>query len=193
VHTRPEADAPAAARLIREPTGVYALEVRGQVEEGGALEHGYEDMGLPLLETPPLPAQAPASPPPGWLRVHYGLASDGRPLEGWVRDDPARVSRFLWSERLPESPLFFLHSDSIRFFAAPAGESVAVALELGPGDPRFDYILYPLVTRGPWMQVVVATPSTYCFDPPTPQHDTVWIRYLNDAGRPRVWYYTRGC
>ena len=43
------------------------------------------------------------------------------------------------------------------------------------------------------MEVEVVTPSDYCFDPPTPTRDTAWIRHLDEAGRPRVWYHTRGC
>jgi hypothetical protein len=187
VHTRPDGSAPAVARLIHSAMAMYALEVRTPVSEGGALEYGYEDVGLPLLEPP---SGAPAS---GWLRVHYALAPDSAPLAGWVRSDATRLSHFLWSDRLPESPLFFLDADSIAFHASPGGPRVQVELVPEAGSQRFDYIMHALEAREGWMRAEVVSPSDYCFDPPSPRRDTVWIRYLNDRSRPRVWYYTRGC
>jgi hypothetical protein len=123
----------------------------------------------------------------------YALAPDSTPLAGWVRNDTTQVSHFLWSDRLSESPLFFLDPDSIAFHASPEGPTVA--LELVPADDldRFDYIMHALETRGAWMKAEVVSPSDYCFDPPAPRRDTVWIRYLDGGGRPRVWYFTRGC
>ena len=187
VLTRPEEGAPTAARLIRSDMGVYALEVRTPVSEGGGLEYGYEDIGLPLLEGP---AATQAS---AWLHVLFALSPDSTPLAGWVRNDTSRVSYFSWSDRLPESPLFFLDADSIAFHGSPDGPRVAVELVHDDGTARFDYIMHSLETRGPWMRAEVVSPSDYCFDPPAPRRDTLWIRYLDPGGRPRVWYYTRGC
>jgi hypothetical protein len=186
VHTRPDATAAAVARLIRSDMGVYALEVRTDVGESGALEHGYEDIGLPLLEEP-------SGPAPEWLHVHYALAPDGTPLDGWLRNDTSSVATLLWRDQLPESPLFFLEPDSIGFHGSPEGPPVRLELTRSDGGERFDYIMYALETRAAWMRVEVVTPSNYCFDPPAPRRDTLWIRYLDPRGRPRVWYYTRGC
>jgi hypothetical protein len=110
-----------------------------------------------------------------------------------VSNDPGRVEVLLWSERLPELPLFFLDPDSIRFHDSPEGPRVGVQLTSADGPERFDYIMHPLETRGPWMRVEVVTPKDYCFDPPAPLRDTVWVRYLDNGAEPRLWYYTRGC
>jgi hypothetical protein len=38
------------------------------------------------------------------------------------------------------------------------------------------------------------TPSDACGEEPGAVRDTVaWVRTVDDRGRPRVWYYTRGC
>jgi hypothetical protein len=163
----------------------YRLEAREPAAEGAALEYGYEEWGLPVL--PRGPGNAP-----GWVEVRYATGLGGEPLTGWVRL-AAPLEMLSWSERLAESPLFLLEPDSIGFHPSP--DDPAALLELAPDDSRegFDYILHPLESRGSWMRVEVVTPSDYCFDPPAPRRDTMWIRHLDPTGRPRVWYYTRGC
>jgi hypothetical protein len=151
------------------------------------LEFGYEEMGLPVLEI------RSGAQRMEWLRVHYGLAADGEPRTGWVPFPQPRLEFLSWAERLPELPLFFLDPDSIRFHGAMEGPDEPISLVRGGGSQRFDYILYPLETRGQWMRVEVVTPSDYCVDPSAPRRDTTWIRHLKQDGRPRVWYNTRGC
>ncbi len=187
IHGGPAPDARVLARFVRRADGVYQMQVRADVSESGGLEFGYEDIGLPLLDAPETIARS------DWLRVFYGMTPSGDTLTGWVLGDTTRVSRFLWSERLPESPLFFLDADSIQFHEAVDGPLVTVPLTPGDSYERFDYILHSLETRGPWMRAEVVSPSDYCADPPRPARDTVWIRYLDARSRPRVWYYTRGC
>jgi hypothetical protein len=83
----------------------------------------------------------------------------------------------------------------MRFFEAPDGPAASFAL-----NPD-DYILWPLELRGDWLRVRAATPSDYCAAPPPPgvpaapasRQDTLWIRWRAETGRPRVWFYTRGC
>jgi len=167
-------------------TWEYVLEARGPVAEGAAVEFGYEEVGLPVLELR-------GGADPEWLHVRYATGSGGEPMTGWVGFEPGRTGYLPWSDRLAEVPLFFVDPDSVGFFEAPEGAEASVAL--APDDPpdRFDYILYPLARRGPWIRVELVTPSDYCFDPPEPRRDTLWIRHLDGAGRPRVWYHTRGC
>lgn len=43
------------------------------------------------------------------------------------------------------------------------------------------------------MRVRPVAPSDYCDDPEQPRTAELWVRYLDHTGRPRVWYYTRGC
>ena len=135
-------------------------------------------MGLPILE------EAPA----GWHRVLLGADSTGAAVSGWSRVRPGIVGRTLWEELLPGQPLFFaLPPDSFAFHASPGGPEERFPVEVER------YILWPLEVRGDWMRVRAVTPSDYCFEPRAPTQDTLWIRWRGEAGRPRVWFHTRGC
>jgi hypothetical protein len=129
--------------------------------------------------------------------VHLGTRG-GTPVTGWVRQAAGRNARTLWEELLPTLPLFFVvPRDSVRFHGAVDGSETAFALPApapggDPADPG-DYILWPLAREGDWMQVRAVTPSDFCADPPAPVEDTLWVRWRTAAGRPRVWYFTRGC
>ena len=183
----PRSDPVARFRLQRDSfTWDYVLEAREAAAEGAVLEYGYEEWGLPVLAR-----RGDVGGP--WMQVRYATGPSGEALTGWVNFDPARLDFLSWTERLAEVPLYFLDPDSVRFFEAPEGTAVEVPLAEDGSDRRFDYVLNPLESRGPWMRVEVVTPSNYCADPPTPRRDTLWIHHLDEAGRPRVWYYTRGC
>ena len=85
-------------------------------------------------------------------------------------------------------------ADSARFHEAPEGPAAPFPLPPpGSGGPPGDYILWPLERAGDWMRVRAVTPSDYCADPPAPREDTLWIRWRGASGRPRVWFFTRGC
>lgn len=188
VRAEPADAAPLIARLHRAPTGEYTLEAGPDAANGGAMDFSYEEVGLPLLE--------PAGTSPdaeGWMRVHYALDSAGAPMDGWVRADAERVGLLTWRDHLPTLPLFFLDADSIAFHAEVDGARLDIPLAPDGGQERFDYILHPLETRGEWMRAELVTPKDYCFDSPAPRRDTVWVRYLDEGGEPRLWYYTRGC
>jgi hypothetical protein len=190
VLAEPTVQAPVLARLRLEVDSMsweYVLEARAEVAEGGAVEFGYEELGLPVVEARSGPQRLE------WLRVYYGVGGSGEPLTGWVRYDPPRVEFLSWAERLPELPLFFPDPDSVRFHEGVEGSVRLLDLAREEGTARLDYILYPIETRGHWMRVEVVTPSDYCADPESPRHDTTWIRHVAADGRPRVWYHTRGC
>jgi hypothetical protein len=166
------------ARLIVDSMSVYRFEAAPAVLDApGALEFGYEEIGLPLLE----------DAEQGRWRVYLGTRG-GAPVSGWVAAQSGRT-RTRWEELLPTLPLFFVvPRDSIRFHAAQDGPAVPFAMA-APDD----YILWPVETSGDWMRVRAVTPSDYCFDPPSPREDTLWIRWRAESGNPRVWFFTRGC
>jgi hypothetical protein len=180
--------APVIARFIRASTGLYTLEAGEDAVQGAGLSFGYEDVGLPLLDT-----AGQDNHDTEWWRVHYATSANGGQLEGWVRKDPTRIGALLWVDHLQQQPLYFLESDSISFHESIDGSRVEVRLAPGDTQQPFDYILHSLETQGPWMRAEVVSPSDYCAQPPSPVRDTVWVRYLNPDGKPRVWYYTRGC
>lgn len=180
---RPEPGAGVLARLVLDTVGVYTFEARaGLLDTPGALEFGYGEVGFPILD----------HGPEGWERVYLGTAPGGAVVSGWARARPALVGVTLWDELIPGQPIFFaLPPDSIRFHAAP--DSAEVSFAVKPDD----YILWPIDVRGDWMRVRAVTPSDYCAAPvpggPPARLDTLWIRWRTESGRPRVWFYTRGC
>jgi len=143
------------------------------------MEFSYEESGLPV-----------DSIAADRVRVLLGWDGEGRMRRAWVRLDSNVVLR-RWARVLSESPLFFRPGVRPQFFAAPHGAAYPVVL---PGGDDSDYILHPKQVRGAWLQVEVVTPADYCTDDNARRRrETVWIRYLDQIGRPTVWYYTRGC
>jgi hypothetical protein len=178
VRADPASGADVIARLVLDTAGVYRYEaLEGMLEEQGTLEFGYEIVGLVLLERSP----------DGWVRVYLGKAPGGAVASGWTRVRPGALGLTLWEELLPRQALFFaLPPDSIRFYSSIEGPGAPFPIEAG-------YIMWPLEVRGDWMRVRAVAPSDYCFDPPSPRQDTLWIRFRAQNGRPRVWFYTVGC
>lgn len=197
----PAAGAPIVARFIlRRPEAFswsYALEAEEVGVEGNTLEFDYEELGVPVDSL---------APGGEWVRVIYGFAA-AEPRYGWVRREEGREERrtrvILWERELLDGgrSLFFSRpAGGLAFYDGPRGERVRldlVATEDPPGDPLtadFDYRLEPLEIVGRWMKVRVVTPDYSCqFDEGPTREEVVWIEYLDESGRPRVWYYARGC
>lgn len=143
------------------------------------IEVGYEIAGLPI----------DSLTGSGWARAIVGFEAGDRPVRAWVPVDEGSVEQILWSEHLPAQDLFFRSGVTPAFFDAPDGRAAAFALPAGSDD----YVLHPLEARDGWLRVRAVTPSDMCADPEGPSSAELWIRYLDRAGRPRVWYHTRGC
>lgn len=149
------------------------------------IEYGYEIPGWAILGF---------TPDSGWARVTLAPFDSTGPT-GWVALRGDSVQAVLWSRVLPEHPVFFLKPDDVAFYEAPAETARTTrTLVSESGADWFDYIMNPLEVRSPWMRVELLTPNPMCkFPEPKVTPDTVWIQYLNPHGRPRVFYYTRGC
>jgi hypothetical protein len=150
------------------------------------VEYEYEELGWAILAF---------SADSSWAKVSVTALGTAEPA-AWVHSRAGVSATQLWRTVLPQKPLFFIKQSDIAFFRAPDGVTrVNRALTKSRNDTtRFDYIMNPIETRGPWMRVEVASPSTMC-EPPAPgaRTDTLWIRYLNAEQRPAVFYYPRGC
>ena len=145
------------------------------------LEFAYEEAGLPLDSV---------TADRSWGRALLGLARDGGMFRGWVQLDSTRVQHLFWSEELPRHPLFLWPGASATLFDRPGGRALSRAA--GPGNAG--YIMHPRETRGPWMRVRLVRPSDLCGGEDLASDTTTgWLRYLDDRGRPIVWYHTRGC
>lgn len=200
----PRSGAPAVGRVFHRG---FRLIVEAREEElvDAALEVGYEERALPVFRS---------GPEGRWLEVSYAFDGDGEPRTGWVDRNHPVLEHRSWDGWLRETGvLFFLDTDSIAFFAAREGNLRDLTLEPMVGSRRYDYAMHPVVREGasegadgnPWMEVRVVSPSNGCAGP-DPEVDAdrdsvsgsslrerVWIRYLTEDGRPRVWYFTRGC
>jgi len=96
-----------------------------------------------------------------------------------------------WTEQLADRPLFYPKPETAAFFATPDSGTPVVR----PRGGDDEYAMHPEEVRGSWMRVRLIVPSDNCVDRDSVARQTrrAWIRYLDDRGRPNVWYYTRGC
>lgn len=176
-----------AARWIHRTDGKrwsYALESREPVRRA-SLEFEYEVEGLPVDSV---------TPDARWVRVIYGTTEDGSARRAWIRLVPGLTRFERWTAILRERPLFFDSGVKPEFFGAPGGPALSFPVERLP-DGSANYVMHPLEVRAEtgWMRVRVSTPSDVCGGPDSVRQATLWVRYLTDRGRPRVWYHTRGC
>jgi hypothetical protein len=126
-----------------------------------------------------------------WHRAILGFTDDDKPWLGWTMLGDSVLGRTVWKERLAETMLYFRDFDSGDFHAAPGGRVVATARELAKGG--FD--ITGGEVRGQWMRVTVEHPGENCEGelPANRRADQYWIRAFDERGRPRVFYFTRGC
>lgn len=155
----------------------YQIWNREQDLVSNMLEFAYEESGLPLDSLHPR----------GWARAIYARDSLGESQKGWVELRSGPLAHMLWTDHLPERGLYLLSPETREFFSEPQGEPLAIS----PGDA---YELIPTRVQGNWMQVRVVTPSICGAAPGKEVRERIaWIRYWQPDGRPRVWYYARGC
>jgi hypothetical protein len=185
LRTTPNDGAPAIGAMVFSvgASGItrYAIATTDSLRPN-LVEHGYEESGVPF----------DSSDASGrWLRGTLGFAADGSPRTGWIDSSQPGVGVIRWAQHLADRPIFFPRPDGAAFFAT-ADSATPVRAPRGGED---SYAIHPVETRGPWMRVRLVTPSDNCAESESAQHRTrtVWIRYLDDRGRPNVWYYTRGC
>lgn len=188
IHAAPRRGAALIARAYHEG---YRLVVEAAEPDlrDGALEVGYEERALPVLE------EREGS---RWVRVSFAMDEEGQPRTGWTDAAADGLELRSWEEWLAGGggPLHFLDPADIAFFQSAGGAPLDLVLEPGMGSRGYDYVMYPVRSEGPWMEARVVSPSDYCGGPSQPDPDvdrTAWIRFLDNAGRPAVWYPTRGC
>ncbi len=160
----------------------YALTLPGG-QRAGTLEFDYEIDGIPIDEM---------SRDSAWARVLLVTDTLGVPAAGWVELDPARVGVALWREHLAAREwLFFADSVPPPVYATPGGAALDPD-SVFTGDRS--YSLYREDVSGDWMQVRIVSPDDSCgSEVESPRVTRAWVRYLDPRGRPRLWYYTRGC
>lgn len=149
------------------------------------VEYGYEVDGIPFDSLDESNA---------WARVIFSIQSDSILNKGWMKLKGSK-NFFLWAEELPKHNLFFIPLSTIpEFYDKPHGKQVDFRLEQHDrGERKYNYTMHPINAEGPWLQVLVVTPADDCDQPLNPRKDTLWIKYLDEDGRPKVFYHSRGC
>jgi hypothetical protein len=145
------------------------------------VEHGYEESGVPFDST---------DDSGRWVRAILGYRADGSPLTGWIDIEVPGTGTTHWAAGFIDRPIFFRPPALAAFYSAPDS-----ATPVAPPPADVEYAMYPEQARGPWLRVRVVQPSDVCIPPDSVRRETrtLWIRFLDDRGRPNVWYYTRGC
>ena len=171
-----------AMLFVVSTNGVTSYQVRAADSlTPNLVEYGYEESGIPF-------DSVDASG--RWLRGLLGTMPNGTMRSGWVDTTQPGVGTVRWTEQLRDRPIFFPKPERAAFFTTP-DSATPVAAPRGGDDA---YAMHPVEVRGPWMQVRVVTPSDNCEPDSVPRRTRqLWIRYLDDRGRPNVWYYSRGC
>jgi len=145
------------------------------------VEYGYEESGVPFDSTDGTGR---------WVRGILGFSSAGAAHVGWIDAGQPGVGLVSWVQQLADRPIYFPAHAKPAFFATP-DTSTPLPVPAGGEDA---YATHPLEARGAWLRVRVVEPSDNCEPDAKPRRArTVWIRYLDDRGRPTVWYYPRGC
>ncbi|MEW6015508.1 MAG: hypothetical protein AB1690_09305 [Candidatus Zixiibacteriota bacterium] len=165
-------------------------------------EYAYETVGFPILEI---------SPDSNWIRVAFNCHDSIGSSDGWILRRRSREIFELWADIIPrQGAVYFIDDEDVRFYDSPESDSAlteALRIEYGYRSDgtrtlEWNYIIYPQSVQGKWMEVIVETPSAYCLSPKEfklyygidePKRFHAWIRYLDDTGRPLVYYFPRGC
>lgn len=133
--------------------------------------------------------------------------NDGQVQYGWLKKDNSDISYFLWPSLIPyQKAVFPINNkegeNKIDLFKMPDGEILNIQIpqmkELwyeykNEIVKAFDCDIIPTgrVSNGTWMQVDVSYPHDDGRDDFECRRIRCWIRYLDDSGRPLVWYHTR--
>ena len=127
-----------------------------------------------------------------WARITLSPADSAGP-RGWVALMPDSVEALLWPSILADKPLFFLKPAFVGFYATPDTATPVNVPQERLSDPG-RYMMTPITRQGDWLRVELRLSTYPCGDTEPDEHpDTLWIRFLTEHERPRVFFFTRGC
>jgi len=129
----------------------------------------------------------------------------GAPQNVWTLLDTTIMYYILWTEYIPQQKnVFFIDSkeSAIRFFSSPNGKRKYIALP--DLDERiymygnivwlakdFDMVPTGYTANDGWLQVDVSIPHDEEDDNFECKRIRAWIKYIDENGRPLVWFNTR--
>jgi hypothetical protein len=183
----PRADAPVIGALIVARSDRMSWSTAGLVPAGTRLnfrEYGYEEAGVPTDTTDETGR---------WVRGILAFTPEKDPVRGWASLDAPWVKSLAWADRLAEHVSFFFNPSRARLFATLADARAGQGGEPLPPAERLE-IEEILERNAQWLRVRIRWPYEACSDSKeNTQTREAWIRYLDDRGRPLVFYPTRGC
>jgi len=188
IHAAPGRAAPVVGRYILRAvpdySWCYRLEVYADGITDNSLEIGYETVGLPFDSL---------APSAEFARVVFGFRRDSSAERGWVRLSAERTRWVLWPDHFRSLGGFLWNADELEPEFADGPDGSPVDLDLARSNGGYDFEAEIIGVDGPWLHARIRTP-TPCVAPDSAIREaTAWLRYLTPAGRPAVWYATRGC
>jgi hypothetical protein len=156
------------------------------------IEISYSDIGFPVLAF---------NPDSQWVKVSLDCHDLSSTRFGWIPTQTPGLNVQSWTTILSDrGPFFFMRPDWMLFYARP-DKSTRVHPKLIRQGSSPHYQLYRREVRGRWMQVECESPSSFCMTEKdvmreygvTPTREVVWIQFLDERNRPRIFYHTRGC
>jgi len=156
----------------------------------GQVEYGYEISGMPIDSIDETKS---------WVQVTIVFQELNIISKGWIKVKNSNMDYLEWKNILPKRSVLFFDPfpKSIEFYDSMEGKLVHFNLEhyndYSTGQRRYNYVLHPLEAKGVWMKVKVVTPSDFCDQPKAPRSKILWIKYLDEKGKPLIFYPTRGC
>lgn len=181
----PRPDAPVVAALIRERPSPGSWSYAALAPAGATLnflEHDYEESGVPFDS---------ADTSGRWVRAIVAFAPDRTPLHGWASLDREWVRTLAWEDRLAERAWYFVDSASTVVYPTL---DAAKTRRGGRPLPAHQFEIRIVERHTPFLRIRMRWPVDVCSEPnDSAQSGEFWVRYLDDRGRPLMFYPPRGC
>ncbi len=187
IYSEPDTLSEVVAHYSVDNWTLYFVESDSCIRSSRQIEWDYEILGFAILAF---------NSDSSFAEVSLDPWNISNPPKGWIHLLQANFNVLFWSEYLLErTGLFFMNPDSISFFEDQSlSINKDISLVATENERLYDYIMKPIEANDLVLKVELYTPSTLCGNETLDiVPDTVWIRYLKPDGRPRVFYYARGC
>ncbi len=131
------------------------------------------------------------SPDSGWAKVSLDCREQVDTPCAWLNVADARKAKLKvksWASFFERDwTVVFLCEDMMGFYSAPY-DTCQIFPTLSGDSSESDYWMKVIKTSGNWMLVSLQSPIPSDGVEPIDKFPEVWIKYLDDQGRPRVWY-----
>jgi hypothetical protein len=182
----------AKVAYINDDTLIFLKSNKSVRSYGQMVETSEEEIGFPVLKY---------SADSQWVKVTLNANLKKNPPVGWIHRYTKGLKVRSWTEIFGKTGrLFFIKGEWRAFYSKPSMNS-RIRVKLYERKSLPNYSMYRQEIRGRWMQVELETPSSSCSSNEDvfkefgviPQKRLVWIQFLDQNYRPRIFYYTRGC